>query len=103
MSFPREVTGTLLRMYRSVCGVSWADVMANYWELFVSSPESEEWRYLLTDLIIDPRVTRVRVENLSKNKAFQLVKRTLYSEKNMNSLNVEYFLAMNMQNLDKNG
>ena len=34
----------------------------------------------------------------------QLVfKRTLYSEKNMNSLNVEYFLAMNIQNLDKNG
>ena len=31
------------------------------------------------------------------------VKRTLYSEKNMNSLNVEYFLAMNIQNLDKNG
>ena len=31
------------------------------------------------------------------------VKRTLYSEKNMNSLNVEYFLAMNMQNLDTNG
>ena len=30
-------------------------------------------------------------------------KRTLYSEKNMNSLNVEYFLAMNIQNLDKNG
>ena len=29
-------------------------------------------------------------------------KRTLYSEKNMNSLNVEYFLAMNIQNLDKN-
>ena len=26
-----------------------------------------------------------------------------YSEKNMNSLNVEYFLAMNIQNLDKNG
>ena len=32
-----------------------------------------------------------------------LLKRTLYSEKNMNSLNVEYFLAMNIQNLDKNG
>ena len=30
------------------------------------------------------------------------IKRTLYSEKNMNSLNVEYFLAMNFQNLDKN-
>ena len=29
------------------------------------------------------------------------IKRTLYSEKNMNSLNVEYFLAMNIQNLDK--
>ena len=32
-----------------------------------------------------------------------ILKRTLYSEKNMNSLNVEYFLAMNIQNLDKNG
>ena len=31
------------------------------------------------------------------------VKRTLYSEKNMNSLNVEYFSAMNVQNLNKNG
>ena len=35
--------------------------------------------------------------------AAQMFKRTLYSEKNMNSLNVEYFLAMNIQNLDKNG
>ena len=30
-------------------------------------------------------------------------KRTLHSGKNMNSLNVEYVLAMNIQNLDKNG
>ena len=34
---------------------------------------------------------------------FTSLKRTLYSEKNMNSFNVEYFLAMNIQNLDKNG
>ena len=34
---------------------------------------------------------------------FESIKRTLYSEKNMNSLNVEYILAMNIQNLDKNG
>ena len=33
----------------------------------------------------------------------QDIQRTLYSEKNMNSLNVESFLAMNIQNLDKNG
>ena len=32
-----------------------------------------------------------------------VVKRTLYSEKNVNSLNVEYFLAVNIQNFDKNG
>ena len=31
------------------------------------------------------------------------LKRTLYSERNMNSLNVEYFWAMNIPNLDKNG
>ena len=36
------------------------------------------------------------------NSPRRLFKRTLYSEKNMNSLNVEYFLAMNIQNLDKN-
>ena len=32
-----------------------------------------------------------------------VIKRTLYSEKKYESLNVEYFLAMNIQNLDKNG
>ena len=39
----------------------------------------------------------------SQSLQIQFLKRTLYSEKNMNSLNVEYFLAMNIQNLDKNG
>ena len=39
---------------------------------------------------------------LRTNRLKPMFKRTLYSEKNMNSLNVEYFLAMNIQNLDKN-
>ena len=44
--------------------------------------------------------TTCRNVALSYSELLMIIKRTLYSEKNMNSLNVEYFLAMNIQNLD---
>ena len=46
---------------------------------------------------------KIYTRQVGKNSRITLYKRTLYSEKNMNSLNVEYFLAMDIQNLDKNG
>ena len=38
-----------------------------------------------------------QISMYTHTSAHTVIKRTLYSEKNMNSLNVEYFLAMNIQ------
>ena len=53
--------------------------------------------------IIIVSVCRVKPPYMKIDCISYFKKNTVLRKKNMNSLNVEYFLAMNIQNLDKNG